>query len=322
MKTSRRGMLHLLRVSAVVCCFLAPLVTSALAVTPSCEAFPPSELTKQKFGVDVAGPVCGLVRSANNSDLVIVALGIDEAALTGIVVRQDLFKKIKKNPHALTNARAGVVHGSLSHYVLDQCAIKLAGQKLVHENFVFRHIEMVAPFQRHAIDLISGFGPEVFDFVRPKAPQMLCSGITLEEMLPQWILASRSEVTSQPNVVARRVAESLGQQSWQRKHPKEYIELIRKLYADAGTAISDEQLLWVNNGSRSVRLDDQLKPFLRDTRTHDAAVDATLTKMHDFAWQTKQVSDSLDVRALTDSSVLELIDRTPELRAIATQYDE
>jgi hypothetical protein len=44
--------------------------------------------------------------------------------------------------------------------------------------------------------------------------------------------------------------------------------------------------------------------------------------MSNFAVQTKQISEVANVRDRTDSSVLELIDRTPELKAIATEYDQ
>jgi ABC-type nitrate/sulfonate/bicarbonate transport system substrate-binding protein len=205
---------------------------------------------------------------------------------------------------------------------LIRCAIKLVGQNLAHEEFVFRNVEMKSRFGDSGLDVISGFAPQIAKFAGSKAPDMLCSGAILAETLPQWVLVNRDDLSKGPADIARRVAEFLGHQSWQRSHAKESIDLLKKRFADAGTTLSDEQLAWLNRSTHSLSLKDQLALFSRDPVSQQAPVDTIFTNMSNFAVQTKQISEVANVRDRTDSSVLELIDRTPELKAIATEYDQ
>jgi ABC-type nitrate/sulfonate/bicarbonate transport system substrate-binding protein len=145
--------------------------------------------------------------------------------------------------------------------------------------------------------------------------RILCTGKDAGVAIPGTLVVRADFAKSNPDDVARYLAVYLHAIAWQRKHPQETVDLMRRFYQQAGVTIPDQYLKEEITTRPTFTLDEQLKIMARNAGP--SMVDGWYQKLGEYLKSTGTVSDPPDTKGFITDEFMKRVAADPKLKAFA-----
>jgi ABC-type nitrate/sulfonate/bicarbonate transport system substrate-binding protein len=247
----------------------------------------------------------------------ILTIGItnDESAANVVMARAEEADAILKAPASLKGKQLLLSTNSTGEYAALACLRKWGLQPADLQMVNLQQAQIISAFSSGNGTLAGVWAPNDYTIEDRLGGKIVCSGKDAGVAVPGTLVVRADFAKSNPDEVARYLAVYLRSVAWQRKNPKETIDLMRRFYQQGGVTIPDQYLKQEIDTRPTFTLDEQLKIMARNGGL--SMVDTWYQKLGEYLKSTGTVSDPPDPKTYITDEFMKRVAADPKLRAFA-----
>jgi NitT/TauT family transport system substrate-binding protein len=143
----------------------------------------------------------------------------------------------------------------------------------------------------------------------------VCTGKDAGAAVPGTLVARADFAREHPDLVAKYLAVYLRSVAWQRKNPKETVELMKKFYAQGGVMLHDKYLQMEIDTRPTFTLSEQLA--LLDRSKGASTADGWYSKLGAYLTSTGAIQAAPDTRTYVTDEFMKRVAADAKLKAFA-----
>jgi ABC-type nitrate/sulfonate/bicarbonate transport system substrate-binding protein len=247
----------------------------------------------------------------------ILTIGItnDESAANVVMARAEEADAVLKAPAGLKGKQLLLSTNSTGEYAALACLRKWGLQATDMQVVNLQQAQIISAFSSGNGTLAGVWAPNNYTLEDRVGSKIVCTGKDAGVAVPGTLVVRGDFAKSNPDDVARYLAVYLRSVAWQRKNPKETIELMRRFYQQGGVTIPDQYLKQEIDTRPTFTLDEQLKIMARNGGP--SMVDGWYQKLGEYLASTGTVSDPPDTKSFITDEFMKRVAADPKLKAFA-----
>jgi NitT/TauT family transport system substrate-binding protein len=263
-------------------------------------------------GMGSAPATLGAVRVG----LVTIGITNDESAGNLIMARGAEADAILKNPVSLKGKQLLLTTNSTGEYASLACLKKLGLERTDMQVVNLNQAEIISAFSSGNGTLAGVWAPNNYTLEQRTGARTVCTGKDAGAVVPGTLVVRGDYAREHPDLVARYLAVYLRSVAWQKKHPKETVEYMKKFYSQGGVLLPDKYLQTEIDTRPTFTLDEQLRILDRAKGTSQA--DQWYGKLGEYLTATGTIASPPDPKTFITDEYMKRVAADPKLRAFAS----
>jgi NitT/TauT family transport system substrate-binding protein len=288
---------------------LAPTFTTFPAGAPQIAAAPSKSW--DVGGTGSAPAVLGAARF----DILTIGITNDESAANVVMARADEADAILKAPSSLKAKQLLLSTNSTGEYAALACLRSWGLQPTDMQIVNLQQAQIISAFSSGNGTLVGVWAPNDYTIEDRLGGRIVCTGKDAGVAIPGTLVVRADFAKDHPDDVARYLAVYLHSIAWQRKHPQDTIDSMRRFYQQSGVTIPDKYLKEEIATRPTFALDEQLKIMARGAGP--SVVDGWYRKLGEYLKSTGTVSEPPDTQAFITDAFMKRVAADPKLKAFA-----
>ena len=262
-------------------------------------------------GIGSAPATLGAVRVG----LLTIGITNDESAANLIMARGDQAEAILKNPASLKGKQLLLTTNSTGEYASLACLRKLGLAQTDMQIVNLNQAEIISAFASGTGMLAGVWAPNNYTLEQRAGARTVCTGKDAGAVVPGTLVVRGDYAKEHPDLVARYLAVYLRSIAWQRTHPKETVEYMKKFYNQGGVILPDKYLQTEIDTRPTYTLDEQLK--ILDRSKGASLADQWYSRLGEYLKSTGTIASAPDTKSFITEEYMKRVAADPRLRAFA-----
>lgn len=256
------------------------------------------------------------VLGATRFNLLTIAMADDQSDTALVVARAADVDALQKNPLSLKGKEILLTTNSTGHYAAIACLQKMGMSANDIRVVNLGPSQMIAAYSSGNGAIASAWPPFSYTIQEKAGAKPICSGRQGGAAITSAVVVRADYAAQNPETVAKVLAVYLRSIAWQKKHPKETMEYMKKFYVQGGTTLSDD-FIKVDYEQRPIfSLAEQIKLF--DRSAGMSVADKWHTDLAKYLQSTGTLENVPEASSYMTDKFIRMIEGDPKLRSIAT----
>lgn len=262
-------------------------------------------------GIGSAPATLGAVRIG----LLTIGITNDESAGNLIMARGDQADAILKNPASLKGKQLLLTTNSTGEYASLACLRKLGLGQADMQVVNLNQAEIISAFSSGTGLLAGVWAPNNYTLEQRMGAKTVCTGKDAGAVVPGTLVVRGEYAKEHPDLVARYLAVYLRSIAWQKKNPKETVELMKKFYSQGGVNLPEKYLQAEIDTRPTFTLPEQLA--ILDRGKGPSQADQWYAKLGEYLRSTGTLAAAPDPKTFITDEFMKRVAADPKLRAFA-----
>jgi ABC-type nitrate/sulfonate/bicarbonate transport system substrate-binding protein len=256
------------------------------------------------------------VLGAARFGLITVGITNDESKANVLMVRDDKYEGVKKDPSSIKGQKILLTSNSTGDYAVQACLKKWGIAKTDVQLVNLGQAQIISAITSNNGDFAGVWAPNMYTLAEKGGAKLLCSGYDAGAVVPGALVARPDFAKEKADLVAKYLAVYLRAWAWIKAHPKEAREMMRTFYAQGGVEISDQGMEAEFVDRPVYSLDEQISNMSRSSGS--SKVDTWLGNIGEFMKAVGTIPEVPDSKAYIDDAYMKRVAADPALKAIAS----
>jgi NitT/TauT family transport system substrate-binding protein len=255
------------------------------------------------------------VLGAARFDILTIGITNDESDANVVMARAEEAPQILKNPAGLKGKQILLSTNSTGEYAALACLRKWGLKRSDMQVVNLQQAQIISAFSSGNGTLAGVWAPNDYTLEEKTGAKIVCTGKTAGAVVPGVLFVRADYAKEHPDLVAKYLAVYLHAVSWEKKHRKETIDLMRRFYQKGGVNIGDKYLAQEIDTRPIYTLAQQLE--IMDRSKGPSKFDGWMTKLGDYLKSTGTISAMPDVKKFITDEYMKKVAADPKLKAFA-----
>lgn len=255
------------------------------------------------------------VLGAKRFDLLTVAIGTDESAVTSTLARAADADAILKNPASLKGKQILVTTNSTGEFSAIACLKKFGLTRDDVQVVNLAPAQLISAYSNGNGAVAAAWAPFAYVLQDKAGAKEICNGRIAGAFVTSNFIARSEYAKSKPAIIAKALAVYLRAVAWERKNRAQTLVYLKQFNEKNGVTFGDHFLEVDYDRRTTFTLPEQLKIFDRSAGL--ATVDKWSNDLAAYLVGTGTLAGAPDPKSYLDDRFLKMIDSDPKLRAFA-----
>ncbi len=255
------------------------------------------------------------VLGAARFNLLTIGITNDESSGNLIMARDREADAILKDPASLKGKQLLLTTNSTGEYAALACLKKLGLARADMQVVNLGQAEIISAFTAGNGTLAGVWAPNNYTLEQRTGARTICTGKDAGTIIPGTLVVRADFAKEHPDLVARYLAVYLRAIAWEKAHPKETVEYMKKFYAQGGVTLPDKYLQVEIDTRPTFVLAEQLR--LLDRSRGASTADTWYAALGEYLKSTGTLARVPDTKSFITDEYLKLVERDPKLKAFA-----
>jgi ABC-type nitrate/sulfonate/bicarbonate transport system substrate-binding protein len=271
------------------------------------------------WDVGGAGDIPAVLGAARYG-LLTIGIADEEAAIITITATKDKADEYLKNPSLIKGKTIPVTTNSTGQWGAAACLEQKFGLKPDEYRFVnLSPSEINAAVSSGQYDISEVWAPNTYILASTIGARAICTGKDVGLPITSNLFATPAFAAKQPDAVAKFLAVYMRAVAWERRHPKETIDLLGAFFKSVGVNIPNEYLAQELHDRPAFTLSEQLKIF--DNGSGSSEAEQWCEDVARFMKSSSIINKTPDVKKYVTNKFLLMVENDPALKAFAEKAD-